>query len=100
MKQTSWKNGPLQPNAEGELNDDELGQVSGGSDLCLMDGQPEGQMTEVHDMLSHMVGKADEAAGSVTLPDRPLKTPEEEMAGLKETMQRPSGEWTDPIRHL
>lgn len=99
MKQTGWESSP-QPNAEGELNESELGRVAGGSDIRLMDGQPEGQMTEVHDMLSHMVGKADAAAGSVTLPGRPLKTPEEEMAGLKEAAQQSSTEWANPIRHL
>lgn len=44
--------------------------------------------------------KCDGRAGGATLPDRPLKIPEKEMAGLKETIKQPSTEWANPIRQL
>lgn len=73
----------------GELNEEELSAVTGGSDLSLVDGKPEGQLTEVHDMLNHMVEQAYAAANQgCDTSNRHLMTPEEMEAQLQQAVKR------------
>lgn len=75
--------------AEGELSESELGAVVGGSDLSLVDGKPEGQMTEVHEMLNHMVEQAYAAANQgCDTSNRHLMTREEMEAQMQQAMKR------------
>lgn len=75
--------------AEGELSEEELGAVTGGSDLSLVDGKPEGQMTEVHEMLNHMVEQACAAANQgCDTSNRHLMTREEMEAQMQQAMKR------------
>lgn len=75
--------------AEGELSEEELSAVAGGSDLSLVDGKPEGQMTEVHEMLNHMVEQAYAATNQgCDTSNRHLTTREEMEAQMQQAMKR------------
>lgn len=89
MKQTSWKEVTPSPQDAGELNEEELSAVAGGSDISLVDGKPEGQMTEVNEMLNHMVEQACAAANQgCDTSNRHLMTPEEMEAKLQQAMKQ------------